>query len=123
MRIAVCLKCGEERAALVKWIGQYCDIYGLACTISATDNAEEFFRWHRDEPFRLAFLGLGGQEGLLMTRRLREEDKTCAIVMIDDTTENAVKGVRLHAADYMVRPVEFKKLVRAMKLAMAGVET
>jgi len=122
MRIAVCVKCGDEQATLVKWIGQYCDIYGVACTITTTGDPEELLGWCRDEPFQLVFLGLGGQDGLLATRRLREMDKNCAIVMIDDTAENAVKGVRLHVADYMVRPVEFKKLVRAMKLALAGVE-
>ena len=118
MRIGVCVKDDQERTTLVKWIGQYCKLYGKSCSITEEPDGETLLGLARSQPLALAFVGLGGQEGLRLTRRLREMDRRCAIVMIDDTAEHAVQGVRLHVVDYMVRPVEFKKLVRAMKLAL-----
>lgn len=118
MRIAVCIRSAQERELLSRWIGQYCQVYGRDCSLFHAADPEELFREGRR--FDVAFLGLGGPEGVLLVRRLREADKRCAIVMIDDTPENAVKGVRLHVSDYIVRPVDFKKVARAMKLALAG---
>lgn len=120
MRIAVCIKSDVERTTLVKWIRQYCELYQIVCTIWESNSAESFFELVRSQSIQVAFLGLGGKEGLLMTRRLREMDKYCTIVMIDDTAENAVSGVRLHVADYMLRPVDFKRLVSSMKRVLAG---
>lgn len=118
MRVAVCVRKLQEQEALTKWIGQYCDVYNKPCDLFATSEPEELFR--EGQSFHLAFLGLGGQEGFLMTRRLRDADKGCRIVMIDDTAEYAVQGVRLHVSDYIVRPIDFKKVARAMKLATTG---
>lgn len=120
MRIAVCIKSDVERTTLAKWIRQYCELYQISCTIWESDSEEAFFKLIQNQSVQVAFLGLGGREGLLMTRRLREMDKRCVIVMIDDTSENAVSGVRLHVTDYMVRPIEFKRLVSSMKRVLAG---
>lgn len=118
MRVAVCVRKLQEQEALAKWIRQYCDVYDKPCDLFAIAEPEDLFR--ADRSFHLAFLGLGGQEGFLLTRRLRDVDKRCRIVMIDDTAEYAVKGIRLQLSDYIVRPVDFKKIARAMKLATAG---
>lgn len=118
MRVAVCVRQPQEREALAKWIGQYCQLYALACDLVIIADPEEIFR--AEQPFQLAFLGLGGQEGFLLIRRLRDADKRCRIVMIDDTAEFAVRGIRLQLSDSIVRPVDFKKVVRAMRLATTG---
>jgi len=118
MRIAVCVRDQSEQEALAKWIGQYCSVYQLPCDLVVTSEPEDLFEPGRS--FDLAVLGLGGQEGFLLTRRLRSADKGLRIVMVDDTAAFAVQGVRLHVSDYIVRPVDFKKVARAMKLATAG---
>ena len=118
MRVAVCVRKLQEQEALAKWIGQYCDVYNKSCDLFATAEPEDLFQAGRS--FHLAFLGLGGQEGFLLTRRLWDSDKRCRIVMIDDTAEYAIQGIRLHVSDYIVRPVDFKKVARAMKLAITG---
>lgn len=119
MRIGICARDDRERTTLVKWIGQYCALYGRVCEITAEAEGESLLGLSGREVPELVFVGLGGQEGLRLARQLRALCHRCAIVLIDDTAEHAVQGVRLHAADYMVRPLDFKKLVRAMKLALA----
>jgi len=118
MRIAVCVKELREQELLSKWIGQYCDVYYKSCDLFATAEPEDLFRANRS--FHVAFLGMGGQEGFLLSRRLRDADKECRIVMIDDTDKYAIQGLRLHVSDYIVRPIDFKKVARAMKLATTG---
>lgn len=118
MRIAICVKDIREQEALAKWINQYCSVYGRSCVLFALTQPEQLFEENRS--FQVAFLGMGGQDGFLLARRLRDADKNCSIVIIDDTAEYAVKGVRLHASDFIVRPVDFKKVARAMKLATDG---
>ncbi|MBQ2697499.1 MAG: hypothetical protein IJF59_02390 [Clostridia bacterium] len=118
MLVAVCTRDKAEQESLSKWIRQYCEVYGIACDLFVAAAPEELFQ--PGHSFQLVFSGLGGQEGFNLTRRLREADKRCRIVMIDDTAQFAIQGIRLHVSDYIVRPVDFKKLARAMKLATTG---
>ena len=54
------------------------------------------------------------------TRQLRERDSNCKIILVDDTQEFAVQGMRLHCTDFILRPVEFRHIVRSMNLALRG---
>jgi hypothetical protein len=40
--------------------------------------------------------------------------------LIDDTPEYAIRGVRIHCTDFILRPVEFRHVVRSMRLATGG---
>ena len=42
------------------------------------------------------------------------------IILVDDTQEYAVRGMRLHCTDFILRPVEFRHIVRSMNLALRG---
>ena len=65
-----------------------------------------------------SFHWAGRYKGFLAARTLRQVDKRCAIVLIDDTPQYAVQGVRLHFTDFIVRPVEFRHIVRSMHLIL-----
>ena len=68
----------------------------------------------------LAFVGFGGNTGFLQARVLRERDHGCRIILLDDTQQFAVQGVRIHCTDFILRPVEFRHIVRSMGLATGG---
>ena len=70
--------------------------------------------------FHAILLSKDGPEGFLTVRRLREMDARVRLIFLTDTSQYAVMGVRLHLTDYVVKPVEFKNVVRAMKLAGIG---
>ena len=120
MRIGLCVRSVQERQQMEKWIGQYCDLYDKPYSVVSFFDPEPFIQAHASEAFDLTFIGLGGHDGVMTTRRLRSMCRRCQIVMIDDTAEHAVAGMRMHVADYMVRPIDFKKMVRAMQLSTKG---
>ena len=43
-----------------------------------------------------------------------EEEKR----LIDDTAQYAIQGMHIHLTDFILRPVEFRHVVRSMKLAL-----
>ena len=117
MRVAVCSAGTAEADQLRHWIEQYCALYHLSAAVSCFSRPEEF---HRAGPFDLVFAGYGGSAGVLFARALRERDRRCRIVLVDDTPEYAVHGIRLQCSDFLLRPVTFSGLVRSMKLAVGG---
>ncbi len=70
--------------------------------------------------YDLILLSQDGPEGFLSARRLREIDPQVKLVFLTDTPQYAVMGVRIHLTDYIVKPVEFKHVVRALQLAGVG---
>ena len=60
------------------------------------------------------------EEAGALLAALRERDPDCKIILVDDTQEFAVRGMRLHCTDFILRPVEFRHIVRSMNLALRG---
>lgn len=118
MRIAVCENTLAAVEQLQVWIEQYCLLYQIPAKVERFLTPEAFSAW--EGQFELVFLGFGGQSGFLQARLLRERDHRCKIVLVDDTQQFAVQGVRIHCTDFILRPVEFRHIVRSMRLAMGG---
>ena len=118
MMIAVCENDMAAAGRLAEWIRQYCRLYELTADVRCFSSAESFRPWmgHCD----IAYIAFGGDAGFLQARLLREADKNCRIILVDDTAAYAVRGLRIHCTDYLCRPVEFKKVVRSMNLALEG---
>ena len=118
MRIAVCGNSTADVDCLRGWIDQYCLLYGIRATLQCYLRPEEFSSV--TDRFDAAFVGFGGQAGFLQARLLRERDASCRIVLLDDTQAFAIQGMRLHCTDFIIRPVEFKHIVRSMGLITRG---
>ena len=118
MRIAVCGNSTADAECLRGWIDQYCILYGIHASLRCFHRPEELSG--AEERFDAAFVGFGGQTGFLQARLLRERDSVCKIVLMDDTQEFAVQGIRIHCTDFIIRPVEFKHIVRSMGLITRG---
>ena len=114
MQVAVC--CPETREAL--WIchmieERAAETHRSADTVSfPTENA----LWQAFSPgrFRGAVVGYGDVRGFLCARRMREEDSACRVVLLDDTDRYAIRGLRIHLADCMVRPLEERRFRAAI---------
>ncbi len=117
MRIGICDGNDNSQRQLQLWIQSYCAIYETDLEIVAFRNAEDLFFAASLRRFGMVFLGIDGSDGFLSARRLRDMDKQVKLVFISDTDRYAVNGVRLHFIDYIVRPVEFRHIVRSMRLA------
>ena len=81
----------------------------------------------RQEDYFLAVLAAGLEAvsvltaGFLAARRIREQDARCRLVVVDDTPRYAIQCLRIHAADFVLRPLQPEALRRACR-RLAGLE-
>lgn len=115
VRVAVCDNSVSSAEQIQNWIGRYCELYGYSVSLRTFLSPDSFST--SKETFETVFCGFGGGTGFLAARALRERDRNCKIILIDDTPEYAIRSVRLHCTDFILRPVDFRKIVRSMRLA------
>ena len=118
MNIAVCENSRTTAEQLRGWVQQYCTLYDIPAVLRCFLSPSEFS--NRKECFHIVFMAFGGITGFSQARQLREADQDCRIIMVDDTQEFAVRCVRLHCTDFILRRVEFRHVVRSMRLALGG---
>ena len=118
MRIAVCENRASDAEQLLAWVRQYCALYQVPASSQCFLSPEAFAQ--QREHFEIVFIAFGGATGFSQARLLRERDRNCRIILVDDTQEFAVRCVRIHCTDFIVRPVEFRHVVRSMGLALRG---
>lgn len=117
MKLAVCTAQAEERDRLCEWLGRYCRLCSLPMTVECIDTPQQLSR-QMPGAIQIAYIGFGSSAGFLAARALRERDRACRIILIDDTTQYAIQGLHLHFADFILRPVEFRHVTRSMRLAL-----
>ncbi len=105
MRFAVCGGSPNETRELCDWIGRCCAQEGLAAECLPFKNLEEFWAAFWPGRFQTVFVGAGGAQGFLTARRLREEDRACQVVLIDDSERYIMHSYRIHTAGFVVRPL------------------
>lgn len=120
MHLAICGNSAEELRRLDDWICQFCVLYQIVPEIEPFTSPDRFTQAAQPGVFQAVFIGFGASKGFLVARALRERDKVCCIILIDDTDEYSIRGVRLHFTDFMLRPIAFWQVVRSMKLVAGG---
>ncbi len=118
MNIAVCENSAAAAEQMRGWIEQYCRLYRIPAVLECFPSAAAFSA--RGGRFDIVYLCTGGNAGFYQARQLRERDSQCKIILVDDTQAFAVGGMRLHCTDFILRPVEFRHIVRSMNLALRG---
>lgn len=118
MNIAVCENSAAAAEQMRIWIEQYCRLYHVPAVLQCFSSSAAF-AVHK-HPFDIVYLCTGGSAGFYQARQLRERDANCKIILVDDTQEFAVPGMRLHCTDFILRPVQFRHIVRSMNLALRG---
>ena len=116
MRIAVCENSPESAERLRDWIQQFCILYQVPAVLECFSSPDGFAE--EPEPFDIVYMGFGGSSGFSQARQLRDRDRECRIILVDDTPEFAIRGMRLHCVDFILRPVQFRNVVRSMGLAL-----
>lgn len=118
MRIAICEKSAAQAQQLRGWIEQYCRLYQVSAVLECFSSSAAFS--NHGGSFAIVYLCIGGSAGFYQARQLRERDPACKIILVDDTQEFAIRSMRLHCTDFILRPVEFRHIVRSMNLALRG---
>ena len=118
MNIAVCENSAAAAHQLRNWIEQNSRLYRVPAVLECFLSPAAFDSC--GSRFSIVYLCAGGRTGFYQARQLRERDPECKIILVDDTQEFAVQGMRLHCTDFILRPVEFRHVVRSMNLALRG---
>ena len=108
--IGICDENKNNGMELQHRVQQICQLYEQQESVVLYENVNQL----------MDLLSQDGPGGCLAARRLRELDQKVPLIFLTDTSQYAVMGVRLHLTDYVVKPAEFKHLVRALKLAGIG---
>ena len=106
MQIAVCCPEETERRRICSIVAEQAAANHRYVEI--TDFSTEETLWQAFQPgrFRGALVGFGDVRGFLCARRVREEDGGCRVILLDDTDRYAIRGLRIHLTDFLVRPLE-----------------
>ena len=106
MRVAVC--CPESKEAL--WICSRIEQRAAENHWNAETvlfpSEEALWQTFAPGQFRGAVVGYGDVKGFLCARRMREADRRGRLILLDDTDRYAIRGLRIHLTDYLVRPLE-----------------
>lgn len=114
MLLAVCGASQTETESLHRLIDDLCHTRGIVTKVRPIYHVQAFWDDFQPGRYQGVFLGIGDAAGFLAARRLREQDKRCGIVLIDDTDRYAIQSIRLHAADFVLRPYDRERLARSL---------
>jgi len=106
MRVAVCGVDAEETHRLCLRMKTYAAELRRDAEVKPFLSEEELWREFEPGRFHGAVVGYGDTKGFLCARRVREADNGCRVILVDDTDRYAIRALRIHLTDYLVRPVE-----------------
>lgn len=115
MRFAVCSSDENEIGRIRSLLADCSARLREEVTVEEFRSEEDFWEAFRPGGFGCVVVGYGDVRGFLLARRVREEDGSCRVIMLDDTDRYAIRGLRIHLSDYLVRPVEDTRLRAALE--------
>jgi DNA-binding response OmpR family regulator len=103
----------EDEENFAKSLKKILQTESYAVDIAAT--GDEGYEMAFDEEYDLIILDLGlpGMDGLKIIEELRKKKNSTPVIMLTarDTVDDKVKGLKLGADDYLVKPFEFEELL------------
>ena len=106
MQVAVCCPGARETRWICKKIEERAAETRRSAEAVPFHTEEELWQAFAPGRFRGAVVGYGDVKGFLCARRVREEDEGCRVILLDDTDRYAIRGLRIHLTDFLVRPLE-----------------
>ena len=106
MQVAVCCPDAEETCRICRIIEEQAILARKSAGTVAYCSEDALWREFAPGRFSGAVVGYGDVKGFLCARRVREEDPGCRVILLDDTDRYAIRGLRIHLTDFLVRPLE-----------------
>ena len=110
----------KQSRLLAGFIERYGKEHKLDFSITDFDKANDFYK-ATDKDFDIVFLDieLPDGNGMEIAEKLRENDKKAIIIFVTNLAQYAVKGYKVRAFDFIVKPFSYSnfamKLQRALK--------
>ena len=114
MLVAVCSSDENEIERICSLIGECSAGVRNRAACVTFRSEEDLWEVFRPGYFRGVVVGYGDVRGFLLARRVSEEDCDCRVILLDDTDRYAIRGLRIHLSDFLVRPFEDSRLRAAL---------
>ena len=121
MRLAICGVSPAETRYLCECVQALCAQAGCRAELCPVDDLAQLWAGFGPGAYQGVLVGVGDTAGFLAARRIRELDARCRLVVVDDTPRYAIQCLRIHAADFVLRPLQPEALRRACR-RLAGLE-
>jgi DNA-binding response OmpR family regulator len=110
MQIAVCSSDENEIGRICSLLNECSVAVRRQATVKVFPSEDLFWDAFRPGCFYGVVVCYGDVKGFLLARRVREEDSDCRVVLLDDTDRYAIRGLRIHLNDFLIRPVSCDQL-------------
>ena len=112
MNIALTDDLPEERNKIQKLVKDYAAAKHVLIDVSSFGSAEELLREYRPLRYTAVFLDIymDGMSGIDAARKIREADRDALIVFLTSSDEHMPDAWRLHAFEYVEKPVSAEKI-------------
>ncbi len=114
MRIAVCSADEREIARICSLLDVCAAAVRRRVTAEAFRSEDRFREVFRPGYFYGVAVCYGDVRGFLLARSVREQDSGCRMILLDDTERYAIRGLRIHIDDFLVRPIDNDRLRAAL---------
>jgi len=114
LNISVCDDDVQERKTMIRHIGGY--YYGLHTPISITefDSVDLLVESMVSSVPDIVVVSLNGCIGIEPARHIRRLCGNCALIIMSNTAKYGIEAYNLQAADYLVKPVCYSQLCKAL---------
>jgi two-component system, OmpR family, response regulator len=113
----------DDEPDITQLIARYLGAQGLR--VSQWHRGEDLLRAMADDPPALVLLDLGlpGEDGLAIARRLREHHR-CGLIIVSGRGEavDKVVGLEIGADDYVTKPFDLRELLARVKAVLRRLE-
>lgn len=118
MRIAIVEDSAQELERLTAFTQQYFDAQGSTCQIVQFSDGDELLEDYRAD-WDLIFLDIqmARLDGMKAAEMIRVLDKDVIIVFITNMAHYAIKGYRVRALDFLLKPVNYRMLEQVLTQA------
>lgn len=122
IRIAIVEDDPTERERLRKMLELYSVNNGMRFSESVFETGEAFLQ-SLDGGYDIVFMDIQLPEldGMSVSRRMRETDKTAVLVFVTNFARYAVNGYEVGATDFIVKPVEYDRFEAKMHNIIARI--
>lgn len=117
MKIAVVDDLRSDADRLIGYIGEYEEKHRLVFEKPVFyESGEAFLDGFSEGSYEIVFLDIymSGMNGFETAKRLRDADKSCAVIFITTSAEFAVESYEVGAAHYLLKPVTAEKVFAAL---------
>ena len=112
MNIAITDDNPKDREKIIRILSEYALSNHMELSVSEYGNAGEFLTGYRPLLYSAVFLDIymDGISGIEAAQKIRETDRDALIVFLTTSEDHMPDAWRLHAFEYVVKPVTAEKL-------------